>query len=163
MTDYKKSITVSKPASEVYAAITEYISDWWSNDLTGAAAQAGNNFTIAFGKTQKTFEIIKAIPNEQIIWKCVKAYIDVESLKNKAEWVGTKMIWTLNTHEQNTTLTFLHEGLNESLECFSVCEAGWNQFLASLQAYLIRGMGNPYLKATSNKLEEKNQQVELAN
>ena len=163
MNDYQKSITASKPVAEVYAAITQHISDWWSNDLTGTAADAGDRFTIAFGKTRKTFDIIEAIPNKQVKWKCIKAYIDVISLENKAEWEGTTLIWTLSTAGQGTTLTFLHEGLNESLECFSVCEAGWNQFLASLQAYLIRGMGNPYLKATSNKLEEKNQQVELAN
>ena len=39
MTDYKKGITVNKPVNEVYRAITEHISDWWSNDLTGAAAK----------------------------------------------------------------------------------------------------------------------------
>jgi hypothetical protein len=46
------------------------------------------------------------------------------SLKNKAEWVGTKLIWTLSATDQGTTLTFLQEGLNQSFECYNVCEAG---------------------------------------
>jgi hypothetical protein len=126
MKDYQKSITVNRQVSEVYAAITEHIANWWSNDLTGAAACAGDSFNIAFNNTRKTFKIVEAIPNKQIVWECVKAYIDVTSLNNKAEWVGTKLIWTLSVAEQGTTLTFLHEGLNQSFECYNVCGAGWD-------------------------------------
>lgn len=146
MSDYQKSITVNKPISEVYTAITEHISDWWSNDLTGASANVGDSFTISFGKTQKTFVIVDAIPDKQIIWKCVKAHINNPSLENKAEWVGTKLMWTLNAASQGTVLNFLHEGLNKNLECYKLCEAGWDTFLASLQCYLATGKGAPFLK-----------------
>lgn len=147
MNDYQKSFTVNKSIDEVYAAITQHIPDWWSNDLQGTAVKEGDSFTIAFGDTCKTFDIADAIPNKQIIWKCVKAYIDMPSLENKAEWVGTNLIWTFKADNQSTTLTFLHEGLNQSFECYELCEAGWNQFLASLEAYLATGKGKPYLKA----------------
>ncbi len=160
MKDYQKTITVNKPVSEVYAAITEHISDWWSNDLTGAAAHAGNSFTIAFGETQKTFDIVEAVPNKQVVWKCVKAYIDMSSLQNKAEWVGTKMIWRLSAAHQSIALTFLHEGLNQSLECYMVCEAGWDTFLASLQAYLTTGKGTPFMKAPGNEDREEKKRLD---
>ena len=152
MNDYQKSITVNKPISEVYAAITEHIADWWSNDFTGAAARAGDSFDIAFGETRKTFDIEAAVTNEQVVWKCVKAYINNTSLQNKAEWVGTKMIWTFKADDQSTTLTFLHEGLNKNLECYKLCEAGWDMFLASLQVYLTTGKGTPFLKANATKI-----------
>ena len=152
MNDYQKSFTVTKPANRVYTAITEDISKWWSNDLTGAAMRVGDQFKIAFGGTRKTFEIEKATTNEQVIWKCVKAYIDMPLLKNKAEWLGTRLIWTLNADGEKTTLTFLHEGLNTSFECYAVCEAGWDQFLASLEAYLNTGKGKPFLKVTGEKI-----------
>ena len=84
------------------------------------------------------------------------------SLKNKAEWVDTKLIWTLSAADQNTTLTFLHEGLNQSFECYNVCEAGWDQFLASLEAYLTTGKGRPYLKAPGKQdWQEKKQTAGL--
>lgn len=156
MNDYKKSITLNKPVNQVYAAITEHISDWWSNDLTGSAARPGNSFTIAFNETRKTMDIVEAVPNKQVIWKCVKAYIDMPSLKNKAEWVGTRLIWTFSEIDGGTTLDFLHEGLNQSFECYQVCEAGWDTFLASLEIYLKTGKGAPFLKAA-----EKNQSVSL--
>lgn len=146
MKDYQKSFTLNNPANEVYAAITEHIPDWWSNDLSGASAKAGDRFNIAFGETRKTFEITEAIPDEQVTWKCIKAYIDMPSLTNKAEWEGTRMIWTISASEEGTTLHFLHEGLNPDLECYTVCEDGWDTFLGSLEAYLMTGKGRPYLK-----------------
>jgi len=151
MNDYQKIIIVNTPTSEVYTAITKHISDWWSNDLTGAADCPGDSFTISFGGTRKTMNIVKAIPNEQVVWKCIEAYIDMPSLENKGEWAGTNLIWTLDAIDKSTTLTFLHEGLNHSFECYKVCEEGWDTFLASLLAYLTTGKGSPYLKATSNK------------
>ena len=135
MKDYQKIITINKPASEVYAAITEHIADWWSDDLTGSATTAGDSFTISFGKTQKTMDIIEAIHDKQIKCKCVKAHIYMPSLKNKDEWIGTKLIWTIKADDQNTILTFLHEGLNPGFECYEVCEDGWDTFLGSLNAY----------------------------
>jgi len=144
--DYQKSITVNKPVGEVYTAITKHIADWWSNDLTGAAAQTGDSFSISFGETRKTFNIVEAKPDKMVVWKCVKAYIDMPSLKNKGEWVGTKVIWTLSKADEGTNLFILHEGLNQSFECYTVCESGWDEFLASLESYLVTGKGRPYLK-----------------
>lgn len=155
MKDYQKTMHVNQPVSQVYAAITEQISDWWTNDLTGATACTGDSFNIAFDETRKTMLIAEAIPNEQVVWKCTKAYIDMSSLKNKAEWIGTRMIWTFSTTDQGTTIHFLHEGLNKTLECYHVCEDGWDSFLASLQAYLTTGKGSPFLKPAKENLEEK--------
>jgi hypothetical protein len=144
--DYQKTIKVGKPADEVYAAITEHIADWWSNDLSGAAAQKDDYFTISFGKTQKTFRIVEAKPAQQVIWECIKAYIAHPDLNNKSEWEGTKIYWTLGSTEAGTTIDFLHEGLNPGFQCYTLCEAGWDQFLASLQAYITTGKGMPYRK-----------------
>ena len=144
--DYQKIIIVNKPVNGVYKAITEHISEWWSNDLTGNSAVKGDRFNIAFGETRKTFEIVEAIPNKLVVWNCVKAYIDMPDLKNKAEWEGTKLIWVFNVTDRATTLFFLHEGFNQSFECYSVCASGWDSFLASLAVYLDTGKGSPYLK-----------------
>jgi len=147
MKDYQKTMTVNKPLNEVYAAITGHIADWWSNDLSGAAAHAGDSFNIAFNNTRKTFTIAEAVPDKRVVWRCDKAYIDMASLENKSEWVGTTLIWTMKPAGQSTTLTFLHKGLNQSFQCYNVCEAGWDYFLSSMEAYLETGKGTPHLKA----------------
>ena len=146
MNDYQKSIAVSKPPGDVYNAITQHVGEWWSNDLTGAAANVGDRFNIAFNQTKKTFEIIDALPNERVVWQCVKAHIDHASLNNKSEWVGTKLYWTLTPAADGTTVNFLHEGLNQSFECYGLCENGWNYFLQSLEAYINTGKGMPHIK-----------------
>jgi len=147
MKDYEKSITVKKPAGEVYAALTQHIPDWWSTNYSGAAAQKGDQYNIAFGETRKTFEIIEAIPGQQVTWLCIKAYIDVPGLTKRDEWAGTKLIWTITSDGKSTTVTLNHEGLNKSFECYDVCEPAWDYFTESLQAYLTTGKGTPYVKA----------------
>ena len=152
MNDYQKSITVSNPAGEVYSAVTEHIPGWWSDDFSGAAAKVGDQFNIAFGETRKTFEIIEAVPNQRVVWLCLKAYIDMDALTKKDEWVGTKLTWTITGNKQGTTLTMLHEGLNKSFECYDICERGWDYFMESMEAFLTTGTGTPYRKKEA-KLE----------
>lgn len=147
MKDYQKSITVNKPAGEVYVALTQHIPDWWSNEYSGAAAHKGDQYKIAFGETKKTFEIVEAIPNQRVTWLCLKAYIDMPTLTKRDEWVGTKLIWTITSEGKSTILTLHHEGLNKSIECYDICESGWDYFISSLEAYLTIGKGTPYLKA----------------
>jgi predicted lipoprotein with Yx(FWY)xxD motif len=146
MSNYKNSFTVSNPAGEVYTAITKHIQDWWSDDLSGAADQKGDQFNIAFGGTKKTFEIFEAVPNEKVVWLCLKAHIDMETLAKKDEWVGTKIIWTITSDEHGATLTMLHEGLNKSVECYDVCEPAWDYFMGSIHVFLTTGSGTPYRK-----------------
>jgi len=158
MKDYQKSITVSNTAAKVYSAITEHIPDWWSDDFSGAAAHKGDQYSIAFGQTKKTFEIIEAVPDQQVIWLCLKAHIDMEVLTKKDEWVGTKLIWTIGSDGANSsTLTMLHEGLNKSFECYDVCEPAWDYFMASIQAFLTTGTGTPYRKKEAKLEWEENQ------
>jgi hypothetical protein len=156
MNDYQKSIIVSNTAEEVYSAITEHIQDWWSDDFSGAAAKKGDQYNIAFVGTKKTFEIIEAIPNQQIVWLCLKAYIDMDALKKKDEWVGTRLIWTIVSNDQGTTLSFLHEGLNKNFECYDVCEPAWDYFITSLQDYITTGKGAPFHKEEAKLEWEEN-------
>jgi hypothetical protein len=152
MNDYQKTIAVNSTAKAAYDAITLDITDWWSDDFSGAAAHQGDQYNIAFGKTQKTFEITEAIPEKQVVWLCLKAYIDMDSLEKKDEWAGTNIIWTIATGTTGITINMLHQGLNNAVECYNVCEPAWDYFMASLQSFLNTGMGTPYRKKEA-KLE----------
>jgi hypothetical protein len=147
--DYQKSFIVKNTAREVYAAITEHVQDWWSDDFIGVAAKKGDQYKIAFGDTRKTFEIAEAIPDKKVVWLCHAAYIDLETLTKKDEWVDTRLFFTISSGEEGTTLTFLHEGLNKSFECYSVCEPGWDYFIDSLYKFITTGAGTPYKKAVA--------------
>lgn len=156
MKDYQKSIIVNISPAEVFTAITQHIPDWWSDDFTGAAAQKGDQYHIAFGGTKKTFELVEAIPNQKVIWLCLKAYIAMDNLAKKDEWVGTRLIWNISPGDDGTTLTFLHKGLNKSFECYVVCEPAWDYFLESIKAFLTTGKGTPYHKMEARLEWEEN-------
>jgi hypothetical protein len=150
MDDYQKTITVDNSAHEVYRALTQHIAGWWSDDLSGASSKTGDQFNIAFGETKKTFEITGAIPDKQVTWLCLKAYIDMHQLQRKDEWVDTRIIWTITNDNGATNLSMLHQGLNKSVECYDVCEPAWDYFMASIEAYLTTGAGTPIVKKMRN-------------
>jgi hypothetical protein len=154
MKDYQKSITLNCTSAEIYTALTQHITDWWSDDFSGAASKKDDQYNIAFGETRKTFKIDEAVPNERLSWLCLEAYIDLDYLKKKDEWVGTKIIWTIETAGDTSFLTIIHQGLNKSIECYNACEPAWDYFMHSLQAYLLTGVGTPYRKGAAT-LEPK--------
>jgi hypothetical protein len=43
-----------------------------------------------------------------------------------------------------TELTFRHEGLRPSLDCYDSCSLGWDQYLRSLRSLAETGKGMPY-------------------
>lgn len=154
MKDYQKSITLNCRPEEIYSALTQHIPAWWSDDFSGEAAKKDDQYNIAFGKTRKTFKIEEAVPDQRLSWLCTKAHIDLDSLKKKDEWVGTKIIWTIEPLGDHSSLTITHQGLNPGIECYDVCEPAWDYFMRSIQAYLTTGTGTPHLKsdaATASK------------
>lgn len=144
--DYNNSFTVNKTASEVFEALTQKIDKWWSTDFEGSAANVGDEFTVRFGKTFKTFTIEQLHANEKIVWRCTAQLIDHPDINNQSEWVGTSIIWTLGTSDFSTKVNMLHQGLAPGVECYAVCEKGWDSFIASLFALLEGGDGLPFLK-----------------
>lgn len=147
--DFQTSLSVKKPIMEVFAAITKMIPKWWSMDYEGAADQVGNEFTVRFGNTFKTMRIESVSLNKEIVWRCVDQHLEMpggmEQLTNKREWVGNKLIWKFSQTEDITTIHFTHEGLAPNVECWSVCEQGWDQTFISLKNLLVTGKGNPFV------------------
>jgi len=65
----------------------------------------------------------------------------------KEEWLGTELYWEFKNGNGLTEISFLHNGLNPSLNCYEVCESAWSFFIPkSLKSYLETGIGNPYFE-----------------
>ena len=61
------------------------------------------------------------------------------------EWNGSKLRWEIQKQDKKTKITLVHEGLVSSLECYEVCEQGWDYFFVkSLKQYLNTGEGSPF-------------------
>ncbi len=145
MTGYKKIVEINVPASAVYAAITSGIVKWWTTGSSDAS-EVGTVFTTRFGETYNHIKVAKLIPNERIEWDILEHYHANDALNRDDEWTGTRILWNLTEMEGNRTrLDFTHDGLIESMECWEICEAGWNFFLLeSLKPYLEEGEGQPF-------------------
>ena len=59
------------------------------------------------------------------------------------DWAGTTITFDIApAGDGGTVLRFTHHGLTPQLECYSMCDVGWTQSLASLVDYVDRDGGN---------------------
>ena len=152
-------LSLAMPASpeQIYHALTTRISDWWSSEFEGSALHPGDVFTVRFGSTFKTMRIEEANPCRKVVWLCTNQRIDMpegmKPLVNPAEWVGQKIHWEILAAEDGSVLKFFHEGLTPEVECWAVCESGWDQTLDSLVKLLDCGTGQPFQVLDSGHLK----------
>jgi hypothetical protein len=69
-------------------------------------------------------------------------------IADKAEWIGTTMIFDIEQIGTQTKLTFTHVGLVPSDECYDVCEDAWRTYInGSLRSLITTGKGAPNVGA----------------
>jgi len=142
--DYSTEMLVSAKPEFVYNAITKEIDKWWT-ELSNKALQVGEQLTVKFEKTTSwVMTVSEASPNQSLAWKVTEANHDLENISKKDEWKGTSIKWKIEKNGSGSKITFTHEGLFPALECYEICEGGWDYFLGSLKNYLETGKGNPY-------------------
>jgi len=146
---YSSEIVVSEKPEKVYKAITQGIDKWWT-ELTNQALKVGDQLVVRFEKnTSWIMTISKTIPNRSLIWTVVEANHDLDNISKKDEWKGTTIKWEIVEKKNGSKVTLTHQGLVPKLECFEICQAGWNYFLGSLKDYLETGNGYPYRAANT--------------
>ena len=146
MDHYRKQLLISAPPAAVYRAIAtrEGLRAWW-NDTCEADGAVGGQATFRFGRNRKVMRIASLIPGREVRWHCVEANIEAPGVTRKDEWVGTEMVFKLTPQGPgNTVLEFEHIGLTPALQCYQICNGGWNYFLVSLQSLAETGQGTPF-------------------
>jgi hypothetical protein len=139
--DYKTSIKVKASEVDAFNAVSSELDKWWGK-VDNSISKKGDEFSISFGKTNWRFLITEY---DQITWKCIKAEHFVKGLTNiKEEWLNTEIAWTFNKNSDDVEISMVHNGLTPELNCYDICESGWDFFTAaSLKNYLETGQGNP--------------------
>ncbi len=146
--NYKKSIFVKANALETYQALTSGYSQWWTQ-CDGAFNEVGDRITFRFPPHQSYWacEAKKLIPNQYIELECTEAYhiLTDKPDASQTEWLGSFLRFNIETTENETRIDFVHEGLTPKLDCYEVCEEGWDHFFVnSLKKYLDTGVGEPH-------------------
>lgn len=140
--DYTTTLETTRTANEASTAICN-VPGWWTENFEGASKKVGDEFTVTFGETWIKLRVEELVQNYKIVWlvtDCFKHF-----LKNKKEWVGTRIIFDIsNEKNEKTKIVFTHEGLTSPLECYEICCDAWGGYLGgSLQKLIDTGKGTP--------------------
>lgn len=139
-TDYQTVLNITGKATDVFRCIN-HVSGWWTENLEGSTQRPGDVFTVRFGQTYMTLNVVELVPDQAIVWYVVDCH--KHWLKDTKEWKDTRINWSLSAYEGGTQILFSHHGLVPSLECFDVCSNAWAQYLQSLQDLISGGKGKP--------------------
>jgi len=150
--NYSCQIGANFTAKEAFDAIN-HVSEWWTTDLTGSSGSLNDIFTVRFSDTSVTFKIVEAVPNKKIVWLVTDCYL--HWLKDKKEWIGTRLNWEISAEKGSTLISFTHIGLVPELECFNDCKEGWNFHIGkSLFKLLTEQKGIPDINTRTENINQ---------
>jgi len=145
-TSYAREIVVSATPGAAYRALTTGFDKWWTTGCN-PISKAGDRITFQFGATRWVMRANRLMPDQFVELECIEANHVHEGLPSSIldEWEGTRLIWQIQKQGDKTRIAFVHDGLVPSLECYEVCEQGWDYFfVSSLKQYLESGKGSPF-------------------
>jgi uncharacterized protein YndB with AHSA1/START domain len=142
---YQATKTFESAPGAVFDALTSVgaIASWWA-PATGSGA-AGGEITLMFGGQEVRIRVDEAGRPARVCWSVLVS----EPLP---DWAGTTITFGIApAGDGGAVLHFTHHGLTPQLECYSMCSAGWTQYLASLVDYVDRNGGTAFGSATDER------------
>ncbi len=145
---FTRTITVDASPSEAYKAVTEEVGQWWGS-TTAPFSAVDDEAAFSFNPNSSTwtFRATKLVPDRHVELTCTAANHIHDGLPDsfREEWLGTKLIFDIEPNGHGARIRLMHEGLTPALDCYEVCESGWDVFFVdSLKSYLDTGVGKPY-------------------
>ncbi len=142
---FTTSLYTSKPPSTVFQAINN-VRGWWSEEIVGESENVNDEFIYRYKDIHYCkMKLVEVIPNQKVVWHVTDAYLSF--IKDKTEWVDTKVIFEISEKDNNTELKLTHFGLVLQYECYNVCKDAWQEYIQkSLHNLIETGKGNPNLK-----------------
>lgn len=138
-TSFQYSFTTSKKESEVFAHLKNP-KNWWVG-LFGETIEGNSDaindafsFRAGDGVHYSNQKLVALIPDNKIVWLVTES--NLSFLQNTNEWAGTKICFDFENLGDKTSITFTHEGLIPTIECYGNCTSAWTQYLQNLQKSL---------------------------
>lgn len=168
---FTTTIQVEQTPLQVFNAVVNP-GAWWSEEITGGTAQAGDIFDYHFQDIHRAkIKLTEVVPNQKVVWLVLENYfkpglfdepVKADGFENdKAEWVDTRIIFEITEKDGKTQLRFQHEGLTPDYHCYAVCENAWSHYIKdSLYGLITTGKGQP--NATDRPMTEHEEKFSSA-
>ena len=116
-------------------------------EIDGNTDKLGGEFTYRYKDMHRSKQkITEFVPGKKIVWHVTDA--DLGFVKNKAEWMGTDIIFEMARKGGKTELRFTHAGLVPAFECYGGCSGAWGALVeANLRKLIATGKNQPDLFA----------------
>ncbi|MEP7231896.1 MAG: SRPBCC domain-containing protein [Ginsengibacter sp.] len=140
--DFTASILVDQTPETAFNAIKNFRA-WWSEDIEGNSDQLNETFFYHYKDVHLCkLKLIEIVPDEKLVYLVVDN--EFNFVKDKTEWINTKLVFEISKEDEKTKVKFTHEGLAPAYECYNVCHDAWTSYIqGSLQSLITTGKGKP--------------------
>ena len=136
--NYHTIIIVNASAEDAMKKISQ-VNCWWKKNFSGSAEKLNDTFTVPFTEPSFVdFVVSEFVPNKKVAWKVTDCYLPW--FQDKKEWNNTEVIFELFQESDKTKIDFMHVGLVPEIECYDVCEKGWNGHIRALEKFINEGI-----------------------
>lgn len=141
-TSFTSSIMVTKSPIEAYKAIKDF-RGWWSEEIDGNTDRLNESFFYHYKDIHLCkMKLIEMIPEKRLVYLVTEN--EFNFVKDKTEWVDTRLVFDIVKDGTQTKVKFTHEGLTPEYECYDVCNDAWTGYITkSLKSFIETGKGNP--------------------
>ena len=139
---YTTVFTVDRAPDQVFDAIND-VRSWWMTKVEGSNRSVGDEFSYRVpGVHFCRMRVTELVPGEKVVWTVVDNHMGF--IEDQREWVGTEIRFELTAQDGATEVSFTHDGLVPSYECFDICENAWTFYIQdSLRSLAATGEGKP--------------------
>ena len=148
--NYHRTIVVNASAEEAMKKISQ-VNCWWKKDFSGSGEKLNDKFTVPFTEPSFVdFVVNELVPGKKVVWKVTDCFLPW--FQDKKEWNNTEVVFQLLQENarpddpvgrSKTKIDFTHIGLVPEVECYEVCEKGWNGHINTLLNFINDGKGLP--------------------
>lgn len=141
-TDFTATIMVDQTPKEAFSAITN-LRGWWSAGIKGGIDKLNDEFIYHYQDIHYCkMKMVELVPGQKVVWLVLDNYFKFTN--DKTEWIGTKLGFDISQQDQQTVITFTHEGLVPQYECYEICYGAWTNYINhSLRNLITTGKGQP--------------------